>query len=152
MIDIILDVILAAAGFAFMEFAAWFIHKYIMHGPLWFLHKDHHVKNRDRFLELNDVFVIIFALPGIVLLFLGISAGLDKLFFWIGLGISLYGFAYFAAHDIFIHQRVKLLKNSKIKYFRAMRRAHKIHHKHLKKEDGECFGFLWVPKKYLDQV
>ena len=33
-----------------------------------------------------------------------------------------------------------------------MRRAHKIHHKHLEKEDGECFGFLWVPKRYFDEV
>jgi beta-carotene 3-hydroxylase len=30
----------------------------------------------------------------------------------------------------------------------AIRRAHKIHHKHLGKEEGECFGMLWVPMKY----
>ena len=27
-----------------MEFMAWFTHKYIMHGFLWVLHKDHHKK------------------------------------------------------------------------------------------------------------
>ncbi len=28
-------------------------------------------------------------------------------------------------------------------------RAHKIHHKHLGKEEGECFGMLFVPFKYF---
>ena len=31
--------------FALMEFVAWFTHKYIMHGFLWVLHKDHHQVN-----------------------------------------------------------------------------------------------------------
>ena len=31
--------------FVFMEFVAWFSHKYIMHGFLWSLHKDHHIKD-----------------------------------------------------------------------------------------------------------
>ena len=30
-------------SFCFMEFMAWFAHKYLMHGVLWFLHEDHHV-------------------------------------------------------------------------------------------------------------
>ncbi len=149
---ILLNIFTLIASFVFMEFVAWSTHKYVMHGFLWSLHKDHHIKNNDSFFEMNDVFALIFALPGIVLLFIGISAGLDKIFFWIGLGVSLYGLAYFSAHDIFIHQRLKLFRNSNKKYFRAMRRAHKIHHKHLEKEDGECFGFLWVPKKYFDEV
>ena len=152
MIMIIINITLVLASFAFMEFIAWSTHKYIMHGPLWFLHKDHHIKNNNRFFELNDFFAVIFGLPGIVFLFWGISAGFDKVFFWIGLGISLYGLAYFTAHDVFIHQRIRLLRNSNKKYFRAMRRAHKIHHKHIQKENGECFGFLWVPKKYFDTV
>jgi beta-carotene 3-hydroxylase len=24
-----------------------------------------------------------------------------------------------------------------------------MHHKHLGREDGECFGMLWVPLKYF---
>jgi hypothetical protein len=39
-----------------------------------------------------------------------------------------------------------------IMYFiRAIRRAHKVHHKHMGKEQGECFGMLIVPWKYLRQ-
>ena len=69
----------------------------------------------------------------------------------IGLGITIYGAAYFFVHEIFIHQRFKVLRNTNLKYFKAIRRAHKVHHKHLRKEDGECFGMLWVPLKYFSQ-
>jgi beta-carotene 3-hydroxylase len=30
-----------------------------------------------------------------------------------------------------------------------VRRAHKIHHKNIHKQGGECFGMLWVPLKYF---
>ena len=36
-------------------------------------------------------------------------------------------------------------------YFKGLIRAHKAHHKHLGKEDGECFGLLYVPKKFFKQ-
>jgi beta-carotene 3-hydroxylase len=72
--------------------------------------------------------------------------------FWIGVGITLYGVAYFLIHDIFIHQRFRIFRNSDLLYFKAIRRAHKMHHKHLTKEDGECFGMLWVPLKYLREA
>ena len=35
--------------------------------------------------------------------------------FWIGMGITFYGMAYFFVHDLFIHQRVKVLKKTKNK-------------------------------------
>ncbi|HBT09596.1 MAG TPA: beta-carotene hydroxylase, partial [Leeuwenhoekiella sp.] len=31
--------------FTIMEFMAWFTHKYVMHGFLWVLHRDHHHKD-----------------------------------------------------------------------------------------------------------
>jgi beta-carotene 3-hydroxylase len=65
------------------------------------------------------------------------------------LGIMAYGFAYFMVHDIFIHQRFKWFRNANNKYTKGIRRAHKMHHKHLGKEDGECFGMLFVPFKYF---
>jgi beta-carotene 3-hydroxylase len=34
----------------------------------------------------------------------------------------------------------------------AIRKAHKVHHKHLGKEDGECFGMLIVPLKYYQEA
>ncbi|WP_341835341.1 beta-carotene hydroxylase [Chitinophaga pollutisoli] len=131
-----------------MEGATWAIHKYVMHGFLWTLHRDHHDHSNEGQLERNDLFFIIFALPTITLLYFGVKQSFSALFF-IGLGIFLYGMAYFFVHDIFIHQRIRWMRDTKNPYFRAIRRAHKQHHKHTGKEEGECFGFLWVPWKYF---
>ena len=131
-----------------MEGATWCIHKYVMHGFLWTLHRDHHDNSNEGALERNDWFFIIFATPAILLMYRGAENGFNYLFF-IGLGITLYGMAYFFVHDIFIHQRIKIFRNTENPYFLAIRRAHKQHHKHLGKEHGECFGFLWVPFKYF---
>ncbi len=131
-----------------MEAVAWLTHKYVMHGLLWNLHEDHHKKNPTSFFEKNDYFFLIFAIPGMLCLALGPYTPYSFLMF-IGLGITIYGLAYFFVHDIFIHQRFKIFRNSDNFYFRAIRRAHKMHHKHLGKEDGECFGMLWVPLKYF---
>lgn len=146
--EYILNTLIVLAAFFGMEGVAWFTHKYIMHGILWRLHKDHHKKESYGFFEHNDFFFLIFALPGIAGLFFGMNAGYNGLF-WAGLGITIYGFAYFLVHDIFIHQRFKFLRNSNNRYLNAIRRAHKMHHKHIGKEEGECFGMLWVPMKYF---
>ncbi|MDQ2719273.1 MAG: sterol desaturase family protein [Bacteroidota bacterium] len=146
--ETIINASIILAAFAGMEVVAWLAHKYIMHGMLWQLHKDHHKKESEGFIEHNDFFFLIFALPGIASLFFGLRNNYNFLF-WIGIGITLYGIAYFLIHDIFIHQRFKIFRNSDNKYFRAIRRAHKMHHKHLGKEDGECFGMLWVSFKYF---
>lgn len=134
--------------FIIMEGATWLIHKYVMHGFLWYLHKDHHDHSSEGPLEKNDYFFVIFAIPTIVLFYLGALADYNYLFF-IGLGIMLYGMAYFFIHDIFIHQRIHFFTRTSSPYFLALRRAHKQHHKHTGKEDGECFGFLYVPIKYF---
>ena len=134
--------------FLIMEFVAWFSHKYIMHGFLWFLHKDHHKKDHKSWFERNDLFFLQFA--AISAIFVILWGEFD---FWFGLpiaiGIFLYGLAYFVVHDIFIHQRFKIFRNINNRYARGIRRGHKMHHKHIGKEDGECFGMLLVPKKYF---
>ena len=66
-----------------------------------------------------------------------------------GLGIFFYCIAYFIVHDIFIHQRFKMFRNANNFYAKGVRRAHKMHHKHIGKEHGECFGMLFVPFKYF---
>ena len=131
-----------------MEGVAWLTHKYIMHGLFWFLHKDHHVPNKEKVLEKNDYFFLIFAVPGICFTVFGSLDCLNYLFF-IGLGITLYGLIYFLIHEVFIHQRIKWFRNSNSIYLRSIRRAHKVHHKHLGKHKGECFGMLLVPFKYF---
>jgi beta-carotene 3-hydroxylase len=148
MIQWLIDGAIVIGTFIFMEGVAWFTHKFVMHGLFWYLHSDHHKKNDPGFLERNDLFFLIFAIPGITLLAIG-NYGSSPVCTLIGSGITLYGACYFFVHDLFIHQRIKVLRNSNNWYLKAIRRAHKMHHKHLGKEDGECFGMLWVPLKYF---
>ena len=143
-----MNIVIVIVVFLLMEGATWILHKYVMHGFVWALHCDHHDHSTEGPLERNDLFFVIFASPAILLLYLGVEQGMNYLFY-VGLGITLYGMAYFFVHDIFIHQRAKVLKKTENPYLLAIRRAHKQHHKHLGKEDGECFGFLWVPIKYF---
>ncbi len=143
-----MNLLIVLLTFISMEGATWIIHKYVMHGFLWYLHRDHHDHSNEGELEKNDWFFVIFALPTIALMYWGSLQGFNYLFY-IGLGIMMYGMAYFFVHDIFIHQRIKVFSHTQNPYFLALRRAHKQHHKHTGKEDGECFGFLYVPFKYL---
>jgi beta-carotene 3-hydroxylase len=70
----------------------------------------------------------------------------------IGFGVMAYGFAYFLVHDVIIHQRFKWFTRSNNSYVRAIRWAHKMHHKHLDRHQGESFGMLYVAKKYWDKI
>jgi beta-carotene 3-hydroxylase len=143
-------VLIFFSTFFFMEFMAWFTHKYVMHGFLWSLHKDHHHKDHGSWWERNDLFFIFYALVSIGCFLLW---QYENIWFTlpIGLGILAYGIAYFTVHDIFIHQRFKIFRNADNWYAKGIRRAHKIHHKHLGKEEGENFGMLMVPFKYFKQ-
>jgi beta-carotene 3-hydroxylase len=133
-----------------MEGITWLTHRFVMHGFLWYLHEDHHKKGPG-FFEKNDAFFLIFAIPS----WLCIMLGLQYQVYWaaaIGAGIALYGFAYFVVHEVIIHQRFKFFTRSNNTYIRTIRWAHKMHHKHLDKQEGESFGMLLVAKQYWDKV
>ena len=121
-----------------------------MHGFLWKIHEDHHSRGPG-ILEKNDLFLLIFAIPSWLLIMCGLMFKIEFLV-WIGVGIAVYGVSYFLVHDVFIHRRLSWFRNSKNVYLQAIRKAHKVHHKHLVKEDGECFGMLIVPFKYLKEA
>ena len=132
--------------FFFMEGFAWFTHKYIMHGPLWNIHKTHHEPSKS-FFELNDLFSLLFGSIAILLIFIGVD-GLDYRF-WIGVGISLYGVLYFIIHDVLVHRRVKWFERPKNSFLLGIFRAHQAHHATNKKNDAVSFGLFIVPKKYF---
>lgn len=138
--------------FLLMEGVTWLTHRYVMHGFLWNLHEDHHNKDNNRFFEKNDYFFLIFAVPAMILFIFGTFFPSVGYLFYIGAGITAYGAAYFLVHEVFIHQRFKWFSRTDSVYFRAIRKAHKVHHKHLGKEDGECFGMLLVPLKYFAEA
>lgn len=128
-----------------MEAFSWFIHKYLFHGPLWFIHKTHHVHNTKSFLEWNDIFSLAFAVLSIYLMINGHQS--LSYSFWIGIGISIYGIIYFVLHDWITHGRLRPIKLTGT-YVKAIIRAHKIHHKSIHKHPSVEFGLLFS-KKYL---
>ncbi len=132
--------------FFFMEFVAWLLHKYVMHGFGWYLHEDHHRYTKDR-IEKNDVFGVIFSVVSFLFIFTGWLDGFD-IKFAIGIGIMAYGLAYFLVHDVFFHRRVNLRYKPKSKYMKRVLHAHSIHHQKSSAYDGVCFGFVIASKKY----
>ena len=93
-----------------------------------------------------SLFALVFGRIAALLIIFG-SFEMDYRFY-LGIGVTLYGLAYFLVHDVLIHQRFKWFQNTKSWYLIGLRKAHKVHHKHLGKEEGECFGMLNVPFKY----
>ena len=139
-------IVLTIIGFAGMEIFSYFVHRFLFHGILWRIHQTHH-KPHKFFLELNDIFSIIFALASIGLMLSG-----NKFAFPVGLGIAIYGFVYFITHDFFTHRRF-LSFNSKNKILLTIRAAHQRHHQSVEKPGLEPFGlFVFNFKKFRKKV
>ncbi len=145
-----MGILITLATFGIMEFMAWSTHRFVMHGFMWYFHEDHHVPHQKIF-ERNDVFFLIYAIPSWLCIMLGMMNA-SVVSVSIGFGILLYGIAYFLVHDVLIHRRFKWFDNTDNWYFRALRKAHKVHHKNQGKEEGQCFGMLWVPFRYFKEA
>lgn len=143
--QLVFNIIIVLLTIVLMECFSWAMHKYLFHGPLWFMHKSHHKHSRS-FLELNDVFALLFAVSSLYLMYIDRENIGYK--FSIGAGITIYGLIYFVIHDWFVHQRIKPFK-SRNGYLVRIRKAHKIHHKNMGKEKGKAFGLLFVKKNVL---
>ncbi|MDQ3142498.1 MAG: sterol desaturase family protein [Bacteroidota bacterium] len=139
-------------SFLGMEFMAWFTHKFLMHGPLWSWHEDHHKQEPSKlhFWEKNDRFFLVFAIPSFFCYLLGSTTQFTWLLF-VGIGISVYGLVYFLVHDVYIHRRFKWFNHLNNAYSKAVLRAHGAHHSKQTKEEGESFGMLLVNKKYFQK-
>ena len=146
----LIELLITLSIFCLMEVVAWLAHRHLMHGFLWFLHEDHHVKTPAA-LEKNDTFFLIFAIPSWLCIMMGLMAN-NGVSVAVGTGIALYGLAYAIVHEVFIHQRLPFLRRSNSIYWEAVRLAHKMHHSHLGKEEGENFGMLLVHPKYINIV
>ncbi len=134
------------ATFLGMEFVAWFMHKYVLHGALWFLHRSHHVRHPHH-LERNDLFFLFYGTLSMLFIIYGSP---DKDWrYWLGIGIAAYGTVYFFVHDVLIHGRLRFWRKSSNSYLRALNMAHKIHHKTTGRDGSEEFGMLWVSVKYF---
>jgi beta-carotene 3-hydroxylase len=149
--ETLINIAIVFITFILTEFSAWANHKYIMHGFLWHVHANHHHKSHRSWFEQNDLFFILYAIPSWLLIMFGMMNNYAW-YTWVGFGIALYGIAYFFIHDIIIHQRFKVFTKSNNVYIIALRRAHKMHHKHIGKEDGESFGLLFIKAKYIQEA
>lgn len=133
--------------FVTMEFVAWLLHKYVMHGWGWFLHADHHDPEHTGTFQKNDAFAFFFFLPSFLSILFGkINSNAELSAF--GYGIMFYGIAYFAVHEVLIHRRLRFIKSSNF-YFDALVAAHKKHHAVHTKEGTSNFGMLIVPFHYF---
>lgn len=138
----LVNLLLFLGALAAMEAVAYYTHKYVMHGFLWSLHESHHVPRRGRF-EKNDLFAVIFGIPSIVLIYLGVN--LYGPLLWIGLGMTAYGFVYFVFHDVLVHRRVPHRYMPKSGYLRRIVQAHHMHHATKGKDGAVSFGFVYTP-------
>ncbi len=147
--DILLYIFVTLAAVVGMEFAAWFTHKYVMHGFLWDWHEDHHQPHlKEGFFEKNDLFFLVFAVPSAFCYIVGSSTAHFWVFF-IGVGCSIYGLFYFLIHDVYIHRRFNWFKQLDSTYSRAILRAHGAHHATQEKDGSESFGLLVVHPKFF---
>jgi beta-carotene 3-hydroxylase len=140
-----LGLTLFVATVAGMELFAYVMHRWVMHGPGWFLHASHHRPRTGKF-ELNDLYGVIFAIPSIVLLLGGVQLGWWPGWAWIGAGIAAYGAIYFGFHDVIVHERVRTRYLPRSNYMKRIVQAHRLHHAVGTKHGTVSFGFLWAPR------
>jgi beta-carotene 3-hydroxylase len=130
------------ATLVWMEWFAWYAHKYVMHGWGWGWHRSHH-EPRTGWFEKNDLYAVVFAGAAIVLIALG-NAGHAPLQ-WIGAGMTAYGFLYFLAHDGLVHRRWPLRYVPRRGYLKRLYQAHRLHHAVQARGGCVSFGFLYAP-------
>lgn len=127
-----------------MEGVAYAAHRWIMHGPGWFLHADHHRKHDAKW-ERNDLYFVIFAAPSVTLL-VGNGSGWPAWSFWVGAGIAVYGMIYIGFHDVIVHRRLPSRYRPKSRYMKRIAQAHRLHHAVDTREGTVSFGFLAAPR------
>ncbi len=129
---------------AAMEGFAYVMHRWVMHGPGWFLHASHH-RPRSGMWEANDLYFVIFALPSILLLLGGVQWGWGSWATAVGAGIAAYGAIYLGFHDIIVHRRVGHRYVPRSAYMKRIVQAHRLHHVVGTKQGCVSFGFLIAP-------
>ncbi|MEL7485747.1 MAG: sterol desaturase family protein [Pseudomonadota bacterium] len=125
-----------------MEGVAWVSHRYIMHGWLWDWHRSHH-EPTDGVFEKNDLFGVVFSIPSMILMQIGIAVWTPALF--AGIGILIYGVIYFLYHDVLVHRRIDIGWRPKRGYFARVVQAHRLHHAVQSKDGCVSFGFIFAP-------
>jgi beta-carotene 3-hydroxylase len=143
--DLAAGLLLLVATVAVMEGVAWAAHRWVMHGPGWFLHASHHRPRTGPF-EANDWYAAIFAVPSILLIVGGTELGWGAWALWVGGGVAAYGFIYFCFHDVIVHQRLPHRFVARSTYLKRIVQAHRLHHAVETRKGAVSFGFLVAPR------
>ena len=141
--SVLINAVLFFAALFAMEGVAWVTHKYVMHGWGWGWHESHH-RDREGAFEKNDLYAVVFSLPSIALIYIGVNHFAPAL--WVGLGILAYGLVYFIFHDVIVHKRLKTGYVPKSAYMKRIVQAHRLHHAVHTKEGTVSFGFVFAPR------
>lgn len=138
----ILNIVMTVATPIVMEVLGWLMHRYLFHGPLWVLHKDHHLPSSG-FLEKNDLFSSFFAGVSMVLIISSAATQAYGLLFSIGLGMAIYGFFYFWIHDGLAHKRWKPPSFLRPKWAELVKKNHRFHHQKVTKDGQGPYGLFF---------
>ena len=137
-----LSAVVFFAALVGMEGVAWSTHRWVMHGPLWCLHRSHHEPRAGRF-ELNDLFALVFASLAIALFWNGFRPGWPgQVAWWAGAGVTTYGALYALVHDGLVHRRWPMPPLGRRGYLRRLVQAHRVHHAVNSRDGAVSFGFL----------
>ena len=140
--NVLVNILIVIASVAAMELVARYSHKHIMHGWGWGWHKSHHEKGGHTF-ELNDLYALVFSIPSMLLIYLGVHY--EHWVLWVGTGMAVYGFLYFLVHDALVHRRWPFKIRPKGRYLRRLFQAHRLHHAVHTREKCVSYGFLYAP-------
>ena len=144
-------------SFLAMEYLIRFSHQYLWHGPLWFLHKIHHVQPNNKSLDENDLLGMGNALWIILLILIWIHYPDSKYYVLFGsyfVGLILYGTLVLYLHDGLSHKRFSTYWLPCKKKLRYEASIHLRHHK--TKEDNiigtKPYGFFLASYEFKQNL
>jgi len=139
----VIGILIFLAAIVAMEGVAYAMHRWVMHGPGWVLHRSHHRPGGR--LEANDLYALVFAAQSVLLIYGGMNRGWGEWAVWLGAGIAAYGLIYFGFHDLIVHKRIGHRFVPRSRYLRRIVQAHRLHHAVEQRDGAVSFGFLWAP-------
>ncbi len=147
-LDLLTPAVALATAMA-MEPWSRFVHQHVWHRWLYFVHRTHHPRNESEraAVEANDGFAIVHAIPATALVVVGswgiVDGALGRVLLGVGLGMTVYGFAYTVLHDGLAHGRLPVGFLNRFRWIRRVRAAHEIHHR----DGGPPYGFFLGPRE-----
>ena len=120
------DVVVAVVAFGLMVPVTAAVHRLVMHGFGWPLHRSHHRAGTDGGFELNDLYPLMFAAVTMVAMALGFQGGGFAGLVPVTVGVTAYGACYGFVHEVYIHGRVRL--TGRWAPLDRLTDAHRLHH------------------------